>query len=161
MKEFKIAHLNANGIFSHKNEIEHSLESENIDILLVTETHLTSKNFLKVHGHSIYSGNHRGGVAVIVRSSIQHYPTVWTTVISSLFNCQHSVFCPPKHKITVTQFDSFYKKLGPRFIAAGYYIAKLPYWRSRLTSPKGKQLIITILNSHLSCLSDVKLISPI
>lgn len=64
-----------------------------------------------------------------------------------------AVYCPPKHKIQNSQFTSFFKTLGPRFISGGDYNSKHPLWGSRLTSPKGKSLYESIINERLSTYS--------
>ena len=38
---------NANGLLQHKNELQAILETENIDICLICETHFTNQSFIK------------------------------------------------------------------------------------------------------------------
>ena len=41
---------------------------------------------------------------------------------------------------------SFFQTLGNTFIAAGDYNAKHPFWGSRLSNPKGKELYKAVMN---------------
>lgn len=58
MRKITIAHWNANGILKHKLELETFLHTNSIDIMLLSETHLNSKNFFKIYGYTCYSNNH-------------------------------------------------------------------------------------------------------
>lgn len=49
-----------------------------IDILLLSETHLTNTRFVKFIGYNLYFTNHpdgtaHGGTGVIIKSNIKHY----------------------------------------------------------------------------------------
>lgn len=72
-----IAEWNANGITNHVNELEIFLKNNCIDILLVSETHLTSKSFVRLRGYDIIPANQpdnraHAGAAVVIRSSIKY-----------------------------------------------------------------------------------------
>lgn len=72
-----IAEWNANGISNHLNEIEIFLQLNHIDILLVSETHLTSKSFVRIRGYDIITANHpddkaREGAAVIIKTNLKY-----------------------------------------------------------------------------------------
>jgi hypothetical protein len=57
------------------------------------------------------------------------------------------VYCPPRYAIQQHQFEAFFSTLGVRFLAGGDYNAKHPNWGSRLTTPRGRQLMAAI-NAH-------------
>ena len=49
MKPLGIALWNANGLAQHKNELEFVLNNQDVQVMLISETHFINKNFLKVH----------------------------------------------------------------------------------------------------------------
>jgi exonuclease III len=75
----KVVCWNANGLQTRRNELEHFLQENNVDIALISETHLTSYLSLpKFCNFAVFLANHpsgasRGGAATLVRKSIQHY----------------------------------------------------------------------------------------
>lgn len=169
MRKITIAHWNANGILKHKLELETFLHTNSIDIMLLSETHLNSKNFFKIYGYTCYSNNHPedkpyGGTAILIRNRIKHFPlptTQLSNIHHTVISMQDSyytlniaaIYCPPKQTISSAQFDDFFRTLGPRFLTAGDFNAKSPHWGSRLTTPKGKQLLKSIYNNNLHCIS--------
>lgn len=169
MNELKIVQWNANGVSQHKLEIETFLNRHSIDIMLISETHLTSKNNFKMHGYTIYETKHpddksRGGTAILIKNRIRHYQldsisekNIQATSIAVIewnrtLNIS-SIYCPPNKKITEEEFSQYFKSLGTRFLAAGDYNAKSPHWGSRITTPKGKTLLQTIYKNNLQALS--------
>jgi exonuclease III len=73
-----IAHWNANGLHRHNEEVKLFLILNHIDILLVSETHFTSKTHFTIPGYDLFSTNHpdgtaHGGTAIIVKSSIAYH----------------------------------------------------------------------------------------
>ena len=78
IKPMRLALWNANSLAQHKFELELFLKQQQIDILLISETHFTDKNYLKIHGYNFYhtqhpSGKAQGGTGIIIKSSIKHY----------------------------------------------------------------------------------------
>ena len=68
-----IALWNSNGILQKLPEVESFLKINNINVLLVTETHLTSKNYIKIAYYDTYHTEHpdgkaHGGTAIIIQS---------------------------------------------------------------------------------------------
>lgn len=167
MNQIKICYWNANGLSQHKIEVESFLKSQSIDILLVSETHFTLKNCFRIKGYSVYdtkhpSGKACGGAAIIINNQISHFPMLEyktehiqaSSICLSATNITiSSLYCPPRHKITDDQFITFYKTLGNQFIAAGDYNAKHTFWGSRLTTPKGRQLLRAISYLKLDAIS--------
>ena len=165
----RIALWNANGLGQHSQEVKTFLTNQKIDIMLISETHFTTKNFMKIHNYKIYDTKHpdgtaHGGTAIIIKSSIKHYELEQyqhdflqaTSVAIAELNRDitiSAIYCPPKHTIKKEQFETFYKTLGPRFIAGGDYNAKHSEWGSRLITPKGRELYKAIQNSGFSTLS--------
>lgn len=124
--------------------------------MLVSETHLTDKSYMKIPRYRIYDTKHPvgkeyGGTAVIIKNIIDHHKL-------SEYKQNHlgatsikiendktplvisAVYYPPKHKINKGLFTDFFRILGHHFIARGDYNAKHPLWGSRLTTTRGRQL---------------------
>ena len=68
---------NANGLSHHSLELNSFLLEHNIDVLLVSENHFTSKSHFVIPGYSLYNTNHpdgtaHGGSAILINTSIRH-----------------------------------------------------------------------------------------
>lgn len=168
----RICHWNANGLAQHAQEIKAFINNQNIDIMLISETHFTTKNFLKIHKYSIYDTKHpdrtaHGGSAVIIKDTIKHHEASkyiqehiqatsvtiddWTGPLTIT-----AVYCPPKHTIKENMFTDFFKSLGHRFIVGGDYNAKHTHWGSRLITSKGRELLKAINLNNLQHVSSGK-----
>jgi len=55
VEPLKIATWNANGLAKYSQEIKTFIFSQNIDILLVSETHFTNKNYCRIPGCTLYT----------------------------------------------------------------------------------------------------------
>jgi exonuclease III len=69
---------NANGLLSHKLELQAFLDMHTIDIALISETHFTSPTVFHIPHYTVYHTIHpdetaRGGAAIILRSSLRHF----------------------------------------------------------------------------------------
>jgi len=66
-----------------------------------------------------------------------------------------AVYCPPRFTISEAQFIDYFNSLGNYFMAAGDYNAKHTHRRSRLVTPKGRQLYYAIIKptNKLDCVS--------
>lgn len=160
----KICHWNANGISQHKLELQHFLAKHEIDLMLVSETHLTDKHNFRINGYEVYDTKHplgrsRGGTAIIIKNRICHYVLneYSTEEIQATSVCVDldkeslviaSIYCPPNNYISADIYKTFFAALGQRFIVAGDFNAKHTYWGSRLTTPRGRQLMNVIQENH-------------
>lgn len=165
----RIALWNANGLGQHSQEVKIFLINQNIDIMLISETHFTNKSYIKIPQYTIYDTKHpdgtgHGGTAVIIKNKIKHFELKEhrkehiqaTSIKVEEFNKTitiSAVYCPPKHTIKKEQFEEFYQTLGPRFIAGGDYNAKHQQWGSRLATPRGRELQKTMLKNNLNQVS--------
>lgn len=165
----KIAVWNANGLCRHAQEIKTFLNLQNIDIMLISETHFTSKSYLKIPNYTIYNTNHpdgraRGGSAIIIKSSIKHeenikYNLDYLQATSVEVEVCHkklnvaALYCPPRYSITKENFINFFKTLGHSFIAGGDYNAKHTQWGSRLITPKGRSLLAAMNEENFDYVS--------
>ena len=155
-RTLRIITWNANGLVQRKQELEHLMNNEKIDIALISETHFTSWTTLKLHGYRIYTTEHpsnraHGGTAIIIKESIKHYeldkhPQEHLQATSVHINDGNNdltisaIYCPPRHKVDDKKFIEFFQTLGSRFIAGGDYNAKHTFWGSRLITTKGREL---------------------
>lgn len=163
----KIAVWNANGLAKKSLELKTFMQMNDIDIMLITETHFTSKNYMNVPYYSVYTTNNpngraHGGTAIIVRNSIPHYPIdsvnsykIQSTAIKIAGSTKKwvisAVYCPPNYSISSGEFTEFFQSLGTTFIAGGDYNAKHSWWGSRTVTPtpKGRNLYTSMQTNHL------------
>ena len=158
MSFLKICFCNANGINQQKSEITYFLRKEDIDIMLITETHLTNKYNYNIPGFVFHKTDHpdgkaHGGTGILVRNRLRHfalnqYSKDYIQATSISVECKSgkitisSVYCPIRITITKEKFAEFFSSLANRFLACGDFNAKHTYWRSRLQNPKGKKSFI-------------------
>lgn len=161
-KFLKIALWNANGLLQHKDEIKIFLDHNAIDILLVSETHFTDRNYFRIPHYNAYFTNHpdntaHAGSGILIKQNISHYELpkfeknfLQATVIKVKMKTYEltvaAVYCPPRHNIKEDNFYEFFQTLGNKFIAGGDYNCKNTIWGSRLTTTKGRELLKTIRN---------------
>lgn len=168
-QSLRLALWNANGILAKQSEVQLFLKINNIDILLVAETHFTNRSYMKIPYYDIYHTEHpdgtaHGGTAIIIRSSIKHHElpkyeenflqatTVQVHKLPAPINVS-SVYCPPRHNITKDQFKPYFETLGNTFICGGDFNCKHTHWGSRLITPKGRQLYNLLQENNYQHLS--------
>lgn len=167
----RILLLNINGLLKRKHELTQFLQTESIDIALLVETHLTSRNHAEIRGFNLYTCNHpddaaHGGAAIYIRSSLKHHEnnsyvsahiqaaciTVYT---DNGATCKiAAIYSPPKHKIKTEEYMAFFGSLGNRWIIGGDFNAKHYMWGSRLITTKGTALHNAINATGATCLSN-------
>ena len=166
-----IAIWNANGLSHRLLEIKNFLQIHNIDVMLISETHFTIKNYFKLPYHEVYDTKHpdgkaHGGTAIIIKKCLNHFENekysekfLQATTITIMERkgpiTLSAVYCPPKYSISSETFQKFFENLGNRFIAGGDYNAKHPWWGSRLSTPnpKGRNLYEVIRNKNYNVAS--------
>jgi hypothetical protein len=96
--------------------------------MLISETHLTEKSYLKLPNYKTYHTNHpagtaRGGTAIIIKNCIKHnrlnnYSQDFLQANSvSVENSAglltiSAIYLPPRHTVKQEQFEDFYNALG-------------------------------------------------
>lgn len=75
---YNIATWNANGLIQRIKEVQVFLNTQKIDILLVSETHFTEQNYVNIPNYITYATNHpdgraHAGEAIIIRTDIKHH----------------------------------------------------------------------------------------
>lgn len=130
-KFLKIAVWNANGLTKNAAEVKAFILDQNLDILLISETHFTHKSYFKVPKYSIYhtlhpDGTAHGGTAVIIKDAIKHHeieaykqPHLQATSVA-IEDWKGpltitAVYSPPKHDLKIEQYEHFFQKLGKPF----------------------------------------------
>lgn len=165
----RLAIWNANGITRKLNEIEFYMKAKHIDIFLISETHLTTRSYVKIRGYDFIFTNHpdgkaHAGAGIFIKSTIRYELAeevrknyIQAAGVKLVCNNRpiniYSIYFPPRHGVKCEEYESFFKGLGPRFIVAGDYNAKHPWWGSRLTNPKGKNLYKCISQNNFNTLS--------
>lgn len=169
----RIGLWNANGLAQRRLEVEHYLNENKLDILLISETHFTQRNYFNISKFKTYSTQHpdgraHGGSAIIVNEKIRHfeiekfetdYLQATNIVIKEINGTSITIsaaYCPPRHKITEAQYLEYFKILGTRFIAGGDLNAKHTWWGSRLANPKGNTLYKLMQSNNLEPISSGK-----
>lgn len=68
---------NANGISNNTNELQIALKENNVDIVLITESHITSRSKFNIFGYNCLKANHpddsaHAGAALLIPKSHTH-----------------------------------------------------------------------------------------
>jgi len=71
---------NANGLARHRDEIKTYLRLQNVDIMLISETHFITKSSIRIPNYSIYDTQHPDGTAhggtaiiIIIKNNLKHH----------------------------------------------------------------------------------------
>lgn len=70
---------NANKITNNTNKLQMALKENNVDIALITETHLTSNSEFKIFGYNCFQANHpdnmtHASATLLISTKISHSP---------------------------------------------------------------------------------------
>lgn len=147
---------NANGLLKHQRELEIFLQTQKIDVALISETHFTTHSFFRIPNYNIYTtlrpdGKAFGGTALLVKTNLPHheiepYQTMSIQATSIKVDSLpfpitlSAVYCPPGHSIQPQDFSNLFNTFGSHFVAGGDWNAKHTFWGSRLISPRGRAL---------------------
>lgn len=139
-KDLRVATWNANGILNEKHDLEAFLNTQHIDICLISETHMTNQTYIRLRGYKTYHTNHpdnqaTGGSAIIIKESVSHFEEhhlqrvdIQLTVIGIKSTKQMlrigAVYCPPKYNLKKDDYQILLQHLGERFIVGGDLNAK-------------------------------------
>ena len=116
--------------------IEHFLQEEDIDILLVNETHLHPNDRLTVRGYEVYRSDKcsYGGTAIIIKCGIYHrsvdtplFSYMEGTFVEISFSTETiifgSMYCSPSKPLTKSDLDLL-MTVGSIFVMAGDFNGK-------------------------------------
>lgn len=161
---------NAAGITNKLSELKQYLIKHQIDIMLVSETHLTDNDSTAIDGYIMYLANHptnrrRGGAAIIIKQNICHYAMCCSSLDSyqsvevsvSLQNGKHvnivAIYCPPQVSWSDQDFKNLLKSLGDIFIIGGDWNAKSQWWGNARSCNRGRTLVNCILQENCNILA--------
>jgi exonuclease III len=151
-KFLKLAVWNANGLYKRAQEFQPFLQTSDIDVLLVSETHITNRSHITIPNYNLYhtpqlDATDHGATAVIIRKTIKHHLRVEyrqehiqatsITLTDNLGDLALAAVYSPPSNIKADDYERFFQTLGHRFIAGGDYNAKNTAWGSRITTTKG------------------------
>jgi len=168
----KLTAWNANGLLQHQQELRAVLDTEKVDVCLVSETHFTKQSCIKFRGHKVCHTIHpensaRGGSAVIINENIHLHEEIKyeTEGIQATAVCIKArnysivivgIYCPPKHPLKKYEYLEFLGQMGNRFIVGGDFNAKNTHWGSRLTTAKGREVLRAIQETGCEAMSTGK-----
>jgi len=167
--QLKIGLWNARGLVKNIEELGLFLSANEIDVMLITETHMRPGLRAYLPGYDQYYANHpsetaKGGSAVFIRSTIAHTQNepmsrlnIQAASVSVPTNggCIKisSIYLPPNQPWCKTEFDQLFLSLGNRFIAGGDFNAKHSWWGNIRSCSRGKQLQEAIISSTCEILA--------
>ena len=138
-----------------RKEIKLFIQTFNLDIPLVTETHFTNRSYITIPNYNIYYNDHpdetaHGGTAVIIRQNIKHYvraeyrhENMQATSIAIEDNTGETrvsaIYRPPKHHNKYDDYDRFFKHSETASLPDEIIMPKT-FWGSRLTTTKVGEL---------------------
>lgn len=172
MTSIRIAAWNIDGLLHRKQEVLNLIDINKLDIVLISESHLSDRVSFSLKGYHVYSTNHpdgtsHAGSAIIIRNNIKHYVLpeyrkdhlqATTILIQEKIGelSVSAVYCPPRYNISDKNFDTFFNTLGTRFIVGGDWNAKNTFWGSRTTQTRGRNLKNSIQKCNLGVLTTGK-----
>lgn len=122
--------------------------------MLISEIHCTGKSYVNIPYYNVYHTNHpdgcaHDGSAILIRNKIKHshitpycedYIQATSMVVDEWAGpLTIAAICPPKHRLKEIHFTDFN--------------AKHTHWRSRITLPRGRELLKIIEKMGLNAVS--------
>lgn len=159
-KRLTVLAWNAHGVLSRKAELRNFLQDRNIDIALISETHLQKSNYFNIPCYTTYRSDRQipphhcqrpaGGTAVLVHRRITHHvipiipqTPIEHTIIQINYRGENvriiSAYIPPTAKLHMASFQKLLHS-GEPTILMGDLNSKHPLWNSRVTNLHGKVL---------------------
>ena len=76
--QLKVVLWNANRLAQHTEEVKTYIQTQNVDVMLISDTHFTKRSYVKIPDYTIYATQHpdgtaRGGTAIIIKNGIKHH----------------------------------------------------------------------------------------
>ena len=167
LSALNILQWNANGITNNTEELKLVLAEKNIDIALISESHLTSSSKFKIFGYDCLQANHpddsaHAGAALLISTKIPHSPfhpksnqhmqIVATSInINSIPTSIASAYFPPGSPFPAEDLSLFLQTLNHTYIIGADFNAKHEAWGCRSKNTRGRTLhnFITIKRSKV------------
>ncbi|KAL6416784.1 hypothetical protein ACFW04_013891 [Cataglyphis niger] len=161
-KLLKIGIWNANGLSNHIQELKHFANDYEIDIIMISEIHFTSKSYVSVPRYSTYytlhsDGSTHSGTAIIIRSNIKHYEARSYRMrsvsrIERIDRLKIYSSLRPNIQLRIANMRIFSVLLATNS-AGGDFNAKHALWGSKALNSKGRELHKAVQNLHLHTVS--------
>jgi hypothetical protein len=148
----RIALWNANGLQNHNEELKIFLIQNKIDVMIISETHFTSRSHFTLPEYVTCVTNHpadkaHGGTTILIKSHIAYaeLPTYATPALqATLINVQGphmsvtiaATYCQPRYILKPISFEKFFLYLGKCFVVGGDFNSKHSLWGVRLDTTK-------------------------
>jgi len=142
-----------------------------LNLILISETHLTLNNSFKILGYQTYHCDQLDGTAhavsaILIKSDIKYFillsfqsNSIQATSIAVQINyiptTISSVYYPPSSKLTTKDFTNYLSSLGNTFLIGGDFNSKHTAWGFRIISTRGRILYNIAVNNKM-----LKFISP-
>lgn len=155
-KSLRLAFWNAESLTTKINELEDFIHREDIDVMLVNETHLSPRKTLKIPNYLSYRRDRDadgGGTAILVKNIIDHSAaepidglqsveanSVIVTMVNNTNLTITSVYASPARSFPMSDISKIFSANQGPIIAAGDYNAKHTVWNSRLCTTRGRNL---------------------
>lgn len=150
-----LAFWNANGVKNKRYQLEEFADEHNLDLVLLSETHLKPGNNLRLPNYDVYRNDRLdrelGGTAILIKRSIAHH-RISTPALQNLeattvsVDTSHgpllvtSVYKPPNHRLLPADLDLLLQDQRPKLVA-GDLNAKHTAWNSRNINASGNILL--------------------
>ncbi|KAL4096692.1 hypothetical protein QTP88_021597 [Uroleucon formosanum] len=160
---------NANGISNNTNELQITLKENNVDIALITESHLTSNSKFKIYGYDCLQANHpddsaHAGAALLISSKIPHSPfppksnqnmqlAATPVIINSIPTSIISVYFHPSCQFPAENVALYLRSLNNTYIIGADFNAKYEACGCRSTNTRGRTLHNFISNKRSKTIS--------
>lgn len=160
---------NANGISNNTNELQIALKENNVDIALITESHLTSNSKFKIYGYDCLQANHpedsaHAGAALLISSKIPHSPfppksnqnmqlAATSVNINSITTSIISAYFHPSCQFPAESLALYLHSLNNTYIIGADLNAKHGAWGCRSTNTRGRTLHNFISNKRSKIIS--------
>jgi hypothetical protein len=134
----------------------------------VSETHFTEQNYVNIPNYITYATNHpdaraHAGSAIIIRNDLKHHQLAkYETDQIQATNISiedwdgnliiSAIYCPPRHKIKMEQYNAFIRALRLRFLVSDDFNTKHQSSGSRIINSKCRELYQTIQEKQLEIL---------
>jgi len=167
LSALNILQWNANGITNNTEELKLVLAEKNIDIALISKSHLTSSSKFKIFGYDCLQANHpddsaHAGAALLISIKIPHSPfhpksnqhmqIVATSInINSIPTSIASAYFPPGSLFPAEDLSLFLQTLNHTYIIGADFNAKHEAWGCCSKNTRGRTLhnFITIKRSKV------------
>lgn len=168
----KILQINIRSIWANKNYLEAFLSINKVDVALLSETWLNKNKSITISGYSLIRADRNdgyGGSGILVKNNLQNFKVL---DIPSKFNNKKiqtcgitlkfhnlkinllSIYCAPKHKISIDSWDSLFRSTKHPLLIGGDFNSHHSSFGCTYDDNEGRYLLDAIHNHNLCILND-------